>query len=194
MRFIKWAVFGLIAIGAFGVGYVMFSAMGKPDAGGLERYARGELARLEFRADAPPRPTTIFIGPDGYGMTLEDFGRKALLVNFWATWCAPCIEEMPSLARLQQLKGDDRFEVVAISMDKAGDADDARLFLDELTGGVLPFYHDPNFAMPFRVEASEGFPVTIIYGPAGNELARFAGGAGWSGEDALMLVDAVKGR
>ena len=80
--------------------------------------------------DAPPdQPRMNFATINGTQMKLSDYEGKIILLNVWATWCAPCIAEMPTLDRLQMAMGDENFEVITISMDRT--ANDAKLWFEE---------------------------------------------------------------
>jgi thiol-disulfide isomerase/thioredoxin len=101
---------------------------------------------------------------------------RLILVNFWATWCAPCEKEMPSLGALQKARGGDDFEVVAISVDAAEDKDYAEKRLGQLGAANIPF----RIVTPEQYElvydsGVQGFPTSILYGPDGKEIARLAG-------------------
>jgi thiol-disulfide isomerase/thioredoxin len=114
---------------------------------------------------------------------------EPLVVNIWATWCAPCVEEMPTLAALQQ-RFEGRVRVVTVSVDGEANLDRAQSQLAELGGGALPFYVDITRGVLWDVDA-RGLPVTIIYDRQGSEVARLAGGADWSSDEAAALIEAV---
>ena len=174
--------------------YVLgLAACGAGDSGGAEAFKRGELAKLTV-LDAPPvQPEGAFSGPGGETVTLADFRGQVVLVNLWATWCPPCVEEMPTLAALQAARGSEDFRVLAVSVDRVPDADMSREMLDELSEGGLEFFHDPNYQIPFAAQA-QGFPTTILYDRQGRELARLSGDADWASEEALGLIDWALGR
>lgn len=180
---------GLIAAGAFV--YVLFSAATnlKPQPG-LERFATGSLAKLERLSDPPDQPTARFTGPDGAPTTLQAHRGKLILVNLWATWCPPCVAEMPTLARLEEAFPHAAFDVIAVSVDKADAAEAARAQLRELSGGSLQFHHDPTMAIVYPMKA-RGFPTSVLYGPDGKEIARLGGEADWNGEEARGLIAAA---
>src|SRR5262249_50025634 len=81
---------------------------------GLQRFATGELEDLQIMAEPPAQPTIMFLNEAGDRITLDQFRGKVLVLNLWATWCAPCVKEMPSLDRLRAELGSDRLEVVSI--------------------------------------------------------------------------------
>ncbi|RMF01984.1 MAG: TlpA family protein disulfide reductase, partial [Alphaproteobacteria bacterium] len=112
-----------------------------------------------------------------------------VLLNLWATWCAPCRREMPDLDRLQAELGGERFEVVAISIDKGG-PDKPQRFLEEVKATKLNFYHDPTGRLGTLLKAY-GLPTTILVDAQGRELGRLAGPAEWGSEDAKKLIKAV---
>lgn len=179
----------LIAAGA--LVYVFFAAATNlGPQGGLSRFATGSLAALERLPDPPEQPIATFRGPDGLETTLQAHRGKLVLVNLWATWCAPCVTEMPTLAKLQQSFPNAPFTVLAISVDKEDAAASASARLDELSGGALAFYHDPRMAVVYPMKA-RGFPTTVLYGPDGKEIARLAGEADWGGEEARGLIAAA---
>jgi thiol-disulfide isomerase/thioredoxin len=179
----------LTAVGA--VLAVAFSAaVDQSSQPSLNRFDRGSLALLEFIPDPPSQPENHFAGPDGAEVSLADFRGKTVLVNLWATWCAPCVTEMPTLAALQRAFPGDQFVVLPISVDKAEDAGMAAAKLAELSGGVLPFHHDPSMDVVFPMKA-RGFPTSVLYGPDGREIARLAGEADWASDEAKGLITAV---
>ena len=99
---------------------------------------------------------------------------------------------MPSLAALQQAKGSDKFQVVAISVDANDDKDYARQRLQELTGGNVDFYFAPPEKWDIVYESkAQGFPTTVIYDADSNEIARLAGEAEWDSYEAVALIDAI---
>ena len=79
--------------------------------------AKGEVAAIEVRSAPQPAPELAFTGPDGKPLTLADFKGRTILVNLWATWCAPCLKEMPALDKLEKEMGGPDFAVVAINID-----------------------------------------------------------------------------
>src|SRR3954468_3988220 len=94
----------------------------------------GTLARFALAQEPKPLPEIAFTDADDKPLTLADFKGKAVLVNFWATWCAPCVKEMPSLDRLQAAIGKDRLVVLPLSLDGSSRAK------------VAPFYADKKLA------------------------------------------------
>jgi len=180
----------MLALGTVAVLYVLFAASSKPDQSqGLTRFARGEMSTLAVLAEPPAMPARMMRDAAGAETSLEAFRGEVLVVNLWATWCPPCIEEMPTLAALQnRLEG--RVRVIAVSVDSEGKRAEAQAMLAQLSGGVLPFYIDITRGMMFDAQAA-GMPTTIIYDREGNEVARLAGGADWASDDAVALLESV---
>ena len=147
------------------------------------------MSRLYVMEAPPPMPTRALRDAAGNETTLAAYQGEVLVLNLWATWCAPCMEEMPSLAQLQY-NFEGRIRVVPISVDSEGDREKAISELQRLTGGALPFLQDMTRGVLFDAQAA-GMPVTIIYNPRGEEIARLAGGADWSSEDATRLIEGV---
>ena len=124
-------------------------------------------------------------------MTLADFKGDVILVNFWATWCAPCVAEMPSLSKLQAHYADADFQVVAISLDF--EREPARQFLERLQITNLPLYHEGTHEIKKAAQV-RGLPVSILYNANGRELARISGEVEWDSPEAKALIDSVLGR
>jgi thiol-disulfide isomerase/thioredoxin len=188
---LKWALRGVALVGVAGVLYIIAQASINPQrTDGLKSFAKGEMAKFEIPAEATVAPVTSFQGPSGQPARIADFKGKVAVVNLWATWCAPCVIEMPTLAKLAASYEGKPVAVVAVSVDRPQDADKARAFIAK--HAPLTFYHDPKMALPFAFKpVASGMPTTIIYGPDGVERGRLAGGADWSGEDAKALIDQV---
>ena len=159
----------------------------------LKPLATGEVAAFLVH-DAPvPPPQLAFTDARGEAVTLADWAGRGVLLNVWATWCAPCRHEMPALDKLQAELGSEDFEVVAVSID-AGDDAKPRAFLDEVGAENLAFYHDPTTDVFSGLRAAGrgiGLPVTLLIDEVGCELGYLAGPADWASGDALALVRAA---
>ena len=185
---LKTSILIALGVGALGILYVIFSAFVTSARGPLDTYAVGEMREFRTTDGAPGQPRTPLVTDTGEEITLADKRGKILLVNFWATWCAPCVVEMPYLDTLQARYGSREFEVVAVSMDRT--LDDARRFYDEHGLDHLALYHDVSFNAAFAAGA-RGLPTTILYDRNGVELGRLDGEAAWASEEAFALIEAV---
>ena len=197
------ALIALLALGA--VIYAMTSGDGNRDGlscaadearlAGVEAHATGEVAAL-IVPKAPTRlPELAFVRDDGSPVSIADFNGKVVLLNLWATWCAPCRKEMPALDRLQATLGGEKFEVVAVNID-TNNADKARDFLEEIGVRDLPFYSDSSMKIFRDLRAfgrAFGMPTTVLIDEAGCELGTMAGPAEWDSRDALSLISAAVG-
>ena len=188
-----WAGVAALAVVAI-AGAVWFYAQqagpGKDSGEGLGRYARGEMAALVIPARAEPATDHVFIGRDGAQTRLADFRGRVVVVNLWATWCAPCLAEMPTLAALARAyAGQDDLLVLPISVDVAAQRAKAEAFIDGQS--PLPFYNDPSFQLPFAFGARGGMPQTILLDRQGRVRATLTGGADWSGPEARALIEAL---
>jgi thiol-disulfide isomerase/thioredoxin len=184
-----WLI-GLAVIALAAVLYAIVSHGFKPAAHDLKGLARGAMAKLEVPALPRPEPDAVFLGPDGQTLRLKDFKGQVLIVNLWATWCAPCVKEMPTLAQLQKDYAEKPVKVIAVSLDRPEDKAAAEKFIQ--THGPLSFYHDPKDALPFSLQPRpEGVPTTVIYDRQGHERARLSGAADWDSPDAKQVVNSV---
>jgi thiol-disulfide isomerase/thioredoxin len=135
----------------------------------------------------PPRPLPdiSFVDAAGAAHSLRDYAGKGVVLNLWATWCAPCVAEMPSLAALARAGGPD-VVVLPLSSDHGGTAVVERFFREHgITG--LPVALDPK-AQAAEALGARGLPTTLIIDRQGRERARLEGAADWASPDALAAI------
>ncbi|MBI1385245.1 MAG: redoxin family protein [Rhizobiales bacterium] len=146
---------------------------------------------VKFVASRVPNDLGAVAFRDGEGapVTLADWKGRVVLVNVWATWCAPCLHEMPSLDRLQKALGGEAFEVVAVSIDR-GPPEKPAAFLARVGAEALKLYHDETGKLAKAVGAY-GMPTTILVGRDGFELGRLVGPAEWDDAEAQALLKAA---
>lgn len=161
----------------------------------LAGVAVGEVAAM-LPADPPQSLKSLaFNGPDGKPMTLADRAGKTVLVNLWATWCAPCRAEMPALDTLQKDMGSDKFEVMAVNVD-TGAAEKPKKFLTEIGVTALAQYRDETMGIFEDLKKrglALGLPVTLLVDSEGCLLANMNGPAEWASADAKKLIGAALG-
>ena len=181
---IKVMIFG----GLLAILFVLVQSCQSPKLG-LDSYAKDSLKKLVVLPNPPVQPEMSFTGPDGELVKLGDFKGQTILLNVWATWCAPCIKEMPTLDALQKELGSETFQVVTVSLDRT--QDDAEAWFEENGIENLTAYHDGSFALSAKLEV-RGLPISVIYNTRGMEMARVAGDADWASPEALIFINAVK--
>ena len=162
----------------------------------LAPLARGEVAAVMVHPHPRLPPDIAFKGPDGEALTLAEFGDRTVLLNLWATWCAPCREEMPALNELQARYGGEDFEVVAVNIDTRN-LDRPRAWLEEHGIDQLAFYAEHEGRLLQVLQRSGhvvGLPTTILFGRNNCELALLKGPAHWSSEDAFAFIRAALAR
>jgi thiol-disulfide isomerase/thioredoxin len=195
----------LVAVAAGAVLYGTVAPAGKAEsncpadsaklAAKLAPLAKGELAALQVATEPRRAEQFTFERDGGAKLTLADFHGRAVLLNLWATWCAPCRAEMPTLDRLQADKGGPGFEVVAVNVDTAR-LEKRGAFLDNVGAKTLVRYADPSgdaFETLRKAGRALGLPVTLVIDRHGCELAAVEGGAKWDSAEAQALVEALKG-
>ncbi|MFC5422920.1 MAG: TlpA family protein disulfide reductase [Stutzerimonas stutzeri] len=141
---------------------------------------RGQLA-------APVLPALSFQTLDGRQISGEAFRGRFVLLNIWATWCPPCIKEMPSLDRLQAMKGGNTFEVVALSIDRQG-LEVVKPFFERTGLANLAIYLDRE-ARSMSALRITGLPTTLLVDPDGREVARWPGAREWDEPSAVAEID-----
>ena len=154
-------------------------AAGAPVAGvkrGVDRSHAGAAA-----------PDSVFHDPDGGEISLADFRGVPVLVNLWASWCAPCIKELPTLARLDESQAlDGQLGVIAVSQDMAPKAS-VDAFLAGRKIGRFAAFHDPEMGLSSALKV-QTMPTTVLYDAKGREVWRYVGDFDWAGEEAARLL------
>lgn len=151
--------------------------------------ATGDMLTFVFAKTPQAIPEFKFEDGAGASRTLADFKGRVVLLNLWATWCAPCRKEMPALDRLQKELGGNHFEVVAMSVDRGG-IPASKKFLDETKVSNLKLYVESTSKSVGTLRAA-GLPTTILIDTEGREIGRLAGPAEWDSADAKRLIGSV---
>jgi peroxiredoxin len=145
------------------------------------------VPNLQPMSDSSPTPSFTLPDPDGKKISLKDFRGKLVMLNFWATWCAPCREEMPTMERLYQEFKNKGFVILAVNVKDQ--KKDALAFIKELKL-TFPVVFDPDGEVGLRYGAW-GLPATYLIGPKGDGLARMWGPADWYSPGARELIKAL---
>ena len=137
---------------------------------------------------APPEPVpdVPFLSADGAEHRLADFRGRGMVVNLWATWCAPCVAEMPSLEALSKALAPEDIAVLPLSSDRGG-AGAVQAWYDRNNVTGLPVLLDPKGALA-RAVAARGIPTTLIINKAGEVVAKLEGAADWGAPESQALV------
>ncbi len=149
----------------------------------------GDMMKLTIHSAPISASDDTFTAETGEELSISDFSGQIVLMNFWATWCAPCREEMPSLSALQSELGGADFAVVTIATGPNPAPAMAR-FMDEEGIDNLPLHTDlrQQFARSMGVM---GLPVTVILDRNGQEIARLQGDADWASDSARAIFAAL---
>ena len=144
---------------------------------GVDRSHKGQAA-----------PDASFKDPEGGDISIADFKGTPVLVNLWATWCAPCVKELPTLDRLsQQHDQDGTLGVVAVSQDMGPHAS-VEAFLQAHKIGSLAPYQDSRMALAGALGPDTVLPTSILYDAHGREVWRYVGDLDWTGPEAAKLL------
>lgn len=171
-----------LGLGANGLSAQGFDAV--PRDGGMR--ALVPAPSLSMVSDLP------FVDEDDREMRLSDYRGRYVLLNFWATWCAPCRHEMPSLNALQKEFGGEDFEVVTLAtMRNSPQA--IRRFFEEEGIDALPMFRDPDSDVARDMDIM-ALPITVLIDPEGREIARLRGDADWASPEAFALFGTLLGR
>ncbi len=140
------------------------------------------LAKLRFAQKPGPIGAAAIADSSGHLHKLSEFRGRYVLLNLWATWCAPCVRELPALARLQSAVEPNRLAVIPVNVGRST-AQETAAFLKS-HDAALPVYVDSSFAF-LRAFRAYGLPVTILIDPRGREIARATGAVSWDAKDSI---------
>ncbi|QJB69439.1 TlpA family protein disulfide reductase [Parasphingorhabdus halotolerans] len=146
----------------------------------------GLVGKLDISQRGSDMLDVVFEGPDGNPVRLSDFKGKPLLINIWATWCAPCVVEMPMLDELAA-REEDRLEVIVVSQDLQG-AEKVDPFFERADFKMLEPYIDPENGLSFGFGTGL-MPTTVLYDESGKEVWRVIGAMDWDGARAATLME-----
>ena len=168
-----------------------FTSCAKPEPQPANQTEASDQAGLTKGVDrsqkGKPAPDAVFNDPDGGEISLAEFAGNPVLVNLWATWCAPCIKELPTLDRLAaDRRLDGRLGVIAVSQD-SGPQVSVDAFLDKLKVQELGPFHDPKMALSGALGV-QVMPTTILFDAEGREVWRYIGDLDWTSEEASRLL------
>ena len=155
-----------------------------PAANGSEKVVVDTIGTLDRSHKGEAAQTLPFQAPDGSQTTIAAFAGKPVLVNLWATWCAPCVAEMPTLDKVAE-----RMQVVAVSQDLDGAAKVDPFFAKAQLKNIKR-YLDPGVTLSTAYQAS--LPTSILYDSSGKEVWRMTGGMDWTSGTATELLAEAK--
>ena len=146
----------------------------------------GKMAAFQPAAVASQVTGVEFTGPNGAKQTPASYVGKAVVLNFWATWCAPCVREMPALDRLRAALEADGIEVLALSSDRGGAAVVEKFYR---ANGIenLPVLLDEGLRSA-RALKVRGLPTTVLMDADGRDVGRLVGAAEWDSQEAMALI------
>ncbi|MGR3494606.1 TlpA disulfide reductase family protein [Citreimonas sp.] len=170
---------------------IMLANPATADIGAAQDALSGSMKKLVFHEEPQPAGTSDFTTFEGEPLNLSDWQGKWTVVNFWATWCAPCRKEMPMLDALQDEFGGDDFEVVTIATTR-NPPQAMQAFFEEIGVQHLPLHRDEGSTLA-REMGVLGLPVTVILNPEGQEVARLRGDAEWDSDSARAMIRALTG-
>jgi len=157
----------------------------------LDSLRSGDMMKLMFHSEPIASSVESFTAEDGTDQTLAAYEGKVVLLNFWATWCAPCRKEMPGLSALQADLGGDDFAVVTVATGP-NPAPAMVRFMEEAGIDNLPLHTDPRQAFAHSMGVM-GLPVSVLLDRNGQEIARLQGDADWSSDSARAIIAALIG-
>lgn len=185
LRFVV-AIMLMAAIGASMV-LLAVSQAGVMSAGAPAGARGAALGLMPPAEDAGEVSGPAFLREDGGSVTLQAFRGKIILLNFWATWCPPCVRELPALDRVQAHLGGEHFQVVPVSTDLLG-ASALRQFYDRHKVRTLPIYQDPRGRLA-QALGIEGLPTTMLIDKDGTVIGHHVGFKHWDAPEFLGMLE-----
>jgi thiol-disulfide isomerase/thioredoxin len=183
MKFLRslllYTALGLGANTAFAVDTSQFDAL-----------KTGDMRKLAWAKSNSIVSLVRYFDEAGQETDLSTYRGKTVVLNFWATWCAPCRKEMPSLSELQNELGDEAFEVVTIATMR-NSPKSIQSFFEKIGVSNLSLHNDPKGALS-RSMGVLGLPTTLIVSKSGEEIGRLLGDADWASPEAIALMSAIK--
>ncbi len=155
----------------------------------LRTLLKGDMIKFIVRKTPAALPDLSFRDAVGAERKLSDWRGQVVLLNLWATWCAPCRKEMPSLDRLKHALAGPNFDVVAVSID-SGSVEKPKKFLHKIGVSELGLFHDSSTQINADLKAF-GMPTTVLIDAKGREIGRLVGPAEWDSEEAKKLIAAA---
>lgn len=149
----------------------------------------GDMKKLAFHSGQKPKVQIGFVDKDGNETSLDAYKGKLVLLNFWATWCPPCLAEMPSLDALQADLGGDDFAVVTVATGR-NPLPAIQKFFKKAEIKNLPILRDPKRKFS-QASGVFGLPTTLVINPEGHEIARVLGDVDWHSDEAVTLFKAL---
>ena len=167
---------------------VLYTALGSgANAGALDGLLNGDMKKLAVLETPVAIPEAELLDASDAPHSMAEYKGKWVVLNFWATWCAPCRREMPSLERLQAAMPE--LAVVPVATGRNA-VEGIRRFFDEAGVIALPILRDPKSNLS-RGMGVMGLPVTVILNPEGEEVARLIGDAEWDSDSAKAVLAAL---
>jgi thiol-disulfide isomerase/thioredoxin len=159
------------------------------DVAAANALRNGDMKKFSFHGEAVTLPEIGIVGMDDRQHALSDYAGKWVVLNFWATWCAPCRHEMPGLDQLQGQLGGENFAVVPIATGRNPPPAITKFWADAGIVNLSPL-RDPKSELA-RGMGIMGLPVTVILNPTGEEVGRLIGDAEWNSPEALAMLRAL---
>ncbi len=144
------------------------------------------IGRVDIASRGKEMPAIPFGAPGGGPATLTQFRGKPLMVNLWATWCAPCVAEMPTLDTMAKREAD-RFRLIVVSQDLEAEKVVTPFFAKKKFETLKPYLDPQNMLM--TAFQTETLPTTIFFDAKGIEQWRVLGAMDWNGAKAKKLID-----
>lgn len=187
-RSLKIAVLGLTATGTVAVGGCNRESgeQAQPQASASAAGPQSQAGVLDRSRKGSALPDFTLTDQAGKSATLASFKGKPLLINLWATWCAPCVVELPALDKLAADRAGN-LKVLTVSQDMSG-TEKVAAFLAEKGGRHLEPWLDPQNDLAFHYQVGT-LPTTIYYDAQGREVWRYVGGHDWTGAEAAAMLD-----